>query len=77
MSKSKGASLKIDDAFNPKHLEFTECECYIQFFLDGESVQVQVGKDDKHDYGFRMPLYAATALAQMLTSTLNGQRLLK
>ena len=80
--KTNSASIWIDDAFTPKHMKFQECDSEIEFFIDGESIRVQVydmrGKtrDEKFKMGMRIPLYAQTALAQMFTQTLNGQRLL-
>ncbi len=81
----KGAKLTIDDAFIPKHIVFTECDKHIEFFIDGESIRVQVWegkemKDTKREnfkLGMRIPLYARTAFAQMFTHTLNGESLYK
>lgn len=72
--KPKGASIEIDDAFTPTEIRFKECDYTIEFFIDGEQVRVQVFDGDDFKMGMRLPLYVQTALAQMFTQTLNGQR---
>lgn len=75
--KYTGAHIIVDDAFIPKHIKFIECDKQIEFFVDSESIRIQVYSADGFQMGMRVPLYAQTAFAQMFTQTLNGQRLLK
>ena len=71
------AEIKMNDAFNPTHVVFIEGKYKIEFFKDTESIRIQVFENDKFVQGMRLPLYASIALAQVFTSTLNGQRLFK
>lgn len=78
MSKTKllkNASIWMDDAFTPCHIKFKECDTEIEFFEDKESVRLQVYIKEDFICGMRLPLYAKTAIAQVLTGTLNGKRL--
>lgn len=76
MNKTR-AKLELDDAFIPKHIRFTEGDRTVELLSGDEDISIQVYKGSDAVAHVRVPLYARLAIAQMLTGTLNGQKLLK
>lgn len=69
--------LEFDDPFTPTACIFSEGKERIEFMTDNESIRVMVFRDKDICMSMRIPLWASTALAQMFSNTLNGQRFIK
>lgn len=71
----KSVTLKLNDRFTPNEFEISRCDAKLNIWKEGESIYIRLEEKDKI-ISMGLPLYAGVALAQMVTGTLNGQKLL-